>query len=200
MTVGIILSLLCGNAFGLLQRGADQTGPHSDDSEGQLLPKLLSLFSEAEALQAGNSVTRRDLLTRAASAVPLAVAAPSLATGNQDGKSADDAGAVVQAKSLIGTGASNVASRKGGVKPKIRVSGTWKDPQHPGGYRKITLVGTNVVVNGADEDGKPWKVQGQLKGNSIILDFTPKGGPKDVEGKYIVGKGIQFPDGNTWYK
>ena len=36
---------------GLLQRGADQTGPHSNDSEGQLLPKLLSLFSEAEALQ-----------------------------------------------------------------------------------------------------------------------------------------------------
>ena len=28
-------------------------------------------------VQAGNSVTRRDLLTRAASAVPLAVAAPS---------------------------------------------------------------------------------------------------------------------------
>ena len=26
-------------------------------------------------------------------------------------------------------------------------------------------------------------MQGQLKGNSIILDFTPKGGPKDVEGK-----------------
>ena len=33
-----------------------------------------------------------------------------LATGNQDGKSADNAGAVVQAKSLIGTGASNVVS------------------------------------------------------------------------------------------
>ena len=27
------------------------------------------------------------------------------------------------------------------------------------GLGKITLVGTNVVVNGADEDGKPWKVR-----------------------------------------
>ena len=36
---------------------------------------------------------------------------------------------------------------------------------------------------GETRSGVRAQVQGQLKGNSIILDFTPKGGPKDVEGK-----------------
>jgi len=204
MAVALILSLLCGNAYGALQ-----SEPPSD-AEGKLLPKLLSVLSEADALQVGNSLTRRNLLQRAAGAVPLALAAPSFAAGNQDGKTVDDLGAIVQTnkdgkpKTILGEGATKKASelsgRGGGKLPTIRVSGTWKDPAHPGGYRKISLVGNNAIINGADEDGKPWKVKGVLQGNSIIIDFTPKGGPKDVEGKYVVGKGIVFPDGNTWYK
>jgi len=51
-----------------------------------------------------------------------------------------------------------------------------------------------------DEDGKKWKVTGELVGNSIIIDFTPKGGPKGVEAKYVQGKGLVFPDGNVWTK
>jgi len=203
MAIVLTLSLLFGNAYGVLQRGVEQTGPHSDDFEGQLLPKLLSFFAEgqADALQVGNSVTRRDLLKRAAGVVPLAVAAPSFAAGNQDGKSVDDLGAIAQDRTIIGTKqASLQAGRGGGKLPTLRVSGTWKDPAHPGGYRKITLQGKSAIVNGADEDGKPWKVRGTVQGNSIIFDFTPKGGPKDVEGKFVVGKGIVFPDGNTWYQ
>ena len=40
-----------------------------------------------------------------------------------------------------------------------------------------------IRSRGETRSGVRAQVQGQLKGNSIILDFTPKGGPKDVEGK-----------------
>ena len=42
------------------------------------------------------------------------------------------------------------------------------------------------------------KVKGTVDGNSIIVDFTPKGGPSGVEAKFVVGKGLVFPDGNVW--
>ena len=45
-----------------------------------------------------------------------------------------------------------------------------------------------------------WKVKGTVSGQSIVIDFSPKGGPKDVEAKYVIGKGLVFPDGNTWTK
>ena len=74
----------------------------------------------------------------------------------------------------------------------------WNDPAHPGCTRKIVVQGNTAFITGADEDGKPWKVKGKIEGNSIIVDFTPKGGPTGVEAKYIVGKGLAFPDGNVW--
>ena len=33
----------------------------------------------------------------------------------------------------------------------------------------------------------------------IRIDFSPKGGPKDLLGKWT-GKGILSPDGNNWSK
>jgi len=35
--------------------------------------------------------------------------------------------------------------------------------------------------------------------SKIFVDFSPKGGPKDVVGKWQDG-GIVFPDGNKWSK
>eukprot|EP00434_Breviolum_minutum_P009499 symbB.v1.2.008363.t1/scaffold524.1/size192337/12 len=35
--------------------------------------------------------------------------------------------------------------------------------------------------------------------DSITIDFTSKGGPADVVGKWE-GNGIAFPDGNKWKK
>jgi hypothetical protein len=43
-----------------------------------------------------------------------------------------------------------------------------------------------------------WKVVGTVTGNDIIIDFSPKGGPKDVKATFVIGKGITFPDGNVW--
>merc|ERR1712159_107327 len=37
-------------------------------------------------------------------------------------------------------------------------------------------------------------------GLSMKVDFSPKGGPKDVTGKWNGKDGITFPDGNTWTK
>jgi hypothetical protein len=35
--------------------------------------------------------------------------------------------------------------------------------------------------------------------DEIFIDFSPKGGPRDLLGKWT-GKGILFPDGNEWKK
>jgi len=86
--------------------------------------------------------------------------------------------------------------RAGGV----RLAGDFSDPNHPGCKRKITLSGTNkATIYGADEDGVPWKLKADVSGKSILIDFSPKGGPKDVEGRWN-GLGIVFPDGNVWTK
>lgn len=45
-----------------------------------------------------------------------------------------------------------------------------------------------------------WKVTGKTKGkDEAILDFSSKGGPADLLGKWD-GSGIVFPDGNKWTK
>mmetsp|Transcript_60991 Transcript_60991/g.180529 ORF Transcript_60991/g.180529 Transcript_60991/m.180529 type:complete len:176 (-) Transcript_60991:221-748(-) len=102
--------------------------------------------------------------------------------------------------------------------------GTYTDPiNHPGGFRKIELVGTGVggyqlaKVTGGGGRGEPksyelpamvFKCPGNRQGlnraasgkTCITIDFTPKGGPKDFTG-YWDGeqKGIRFIlDNNFW--
>ena len=50
------------------------------------------------------------------------------------------------------------------------------------------------------QDGKPWTVRGTYEGKSINVDFSPKGGPKDVTATYSIAGGLTFPDGNAWKK
>ncbi|KOO32147.1 hypothetical protein Ctob_015260 [Chrysochromulina tobinii] len=125
---------------------------------------------------------------------------PKTGKGTQDGKRVDDAGATYYAKSLTGSpgSASALNGRKGGNIPSIRLAGKWSDPMHPGCTRKIQLSAGKAFIAGSDEDGKPWKVVGTVTGNDIIIDFSPKGGPKDVKATFVIGKGITFPDGNVW--
>ncbi len=52
-----------------------------------------------------------------------------------------------------------------------------------------------------DGSGNPWKLNGQiLTEDRILVDFTGKGGPKDVKGLWEDGDapGIRWPDGNKW--
>ena len=43
------------------------------------------------------------------------------------------------------------------------VSGNYEDPMHPGMKRKVSKSGKFVFVNGADEDGKKFKLDGSVE-------------------------------------
>ena len=83
---------------------------------------------------------------------------------------------------------------------QVRLGGTYSDGAHPGCTRKVVVQGGTAIITGADEDGVAWKVKGKVTGRTIAVDFTSKGGPKDVEALYVAGKGLVFPDGNVWKK
>lgn len=120
--------------------------------------------------------------------------------GFQDGKRVTETGSAYKADSLTGSPgqAAALGSRKGGVQTSLRLAGSWNDPNHPGCLRKIQLAGNKAFIKSADEDGKPWKAVGVIDGTTVVIDFSGKGGPADVTAKYVVGKGLVFPDGNTW--
>ena len=85
--------------------------------------------------------------------------------------------------------------------------GTFSDPKHPGGTRTISLVGEKVGgyqlanVNGGGGKGEPQSYvlpAVVIRDEEIIIDFSPKGGPKDFEGIFS-GDDIKFlKDGNVW--
>lgn len=88
-------------------------------------------------------------------------------------------------------------------------NGSYDDPFHPNCVRSVEVYGQKLVLSGtdgnpgcpADGGGKPWVLPGTLKGDGkILVDFTPKGGPKDLEGVWEGGDapGIRWPDGNKW--
>lgn len=87
--------------------------------------------------------------------------------------------------------------------------GTYTDPNHVGSERIITLVdekdsetGRRIIsVLGLGGEGEPdnFVLPGWLDtDDSIVIDFSPKGGPKDFEGTWD-SDGIKFTaDGNKW--
>lgn len=118
------------------------------------------------------------------------------------------------------------ARAAGSVKtgPANPLTGDYDDPEHPGCLRQVKVVGAPqkadgsrplyavVEVTGYDGknekktcDDRPnrddlWKVVGKTRGNNeALLDFSGKGGPSDLVGKWD-GSGIVFPDGNKWTK
>lgn len=91
--------------------------------------------------------------------------------------------------------------------------GSYIDPKHQNCQRVITTVAKGkVAVAGTDGNpgcppdgsGKAWKLQGTVADSSILVDFSPKGGPADLKGTFVndgtSGGGIQWPDGNIWAK
>ena len=92
-------------------------------------------------------------------------------------------------------------------------TGRYSDPNHPNCLREIIVEhGTTnrAYVIGTDGNpgcppdgtGDPWHLDGTIgdDGNSILVDFSPKGGPKDLKGVYEPSPtpGIRWPDGNLW--
>lgn len=92
----------------------------------------------------------------------------------------------------------------------IDFSGKYSDPKHPNCRREIVYVDrTTVKVKGTDGNpgcppdgsGKPWELLGKINGDSILVDFSPKGGPKNLEGIFdgeTAPESIKWPDGNSW--
>jgi hypothetical protein len=100
------------------------------------------------------------------------------------------------------------------AKPAI-FSGKYSDPNHPGCAREIGLeTATSAKVFGADaaggEGGVPcdgttdvkWgPLPATIDGFGIVVDFSSKGGPSDLSGKYYYqGSQIKWQDGNAWTK
>ncbi len=89
----------------------------------------------------------------------------------------------------------------------VRIGGSYSDPNHPGCPRKVTLSGSTAIITGADGNpgcldgviGEPWKVKGSVSGRDVVIDFSPKGGPKDIAARWN-GLGLEFGDGNVWTK
>lgn len=88
-------------------------------------------------------------------------------------------------------------------------AGNYADPNHPSCLRSIDVSGKTATLSGtdgnpgcpADGSGKEWSLKGTIDGNKIYVDFSPKGGPKDLTGTWEgESAGIRFPDGNKWVK
>jgi hypothetical protein len=88
----------------------------------------------------------------------------------------------------------------------VDFQGSYADPFHPNCERVITTsTARGVTLRGTDGNpgcpvdgsGREWTLTGTVNGNDILVDFTPKGGPKDLKGVWD-GDGIRWPDGNKW--
>ena len=96
------------------------------------------------------------------------------------------------------------------VVAQARFGGTYEDPNHPGCTRTVDVVVSGeddqATVSGADfdEEGNlvEWgPLNADVNGVKIIVDFSPKGGPSDLTGRWNPNtKGIDWEDGNTWPK
>lgn len=77
-----------------------------------------------------------------------------------------------------------------------------KDPNHPNCLRDITVQGSSATLKGTDGtpgcpvdgSGNAWVLTGKVSGKQILVDFSPKGGPKNLKGIFD-GTGINWPDG-----
>lgn len=137
---------------------------------------LLALLGLTAALRLPAAVvTRRGAIkvikTSVAALVPFA-ALPALANPYDD---------AFYDSSQVSTEMSQAAAARA---PRAAVpptfAGTYSDGAHPGCKRKITRQGGAAIITGADEDGVQWRVKGTPQGNSLLVDFSSKGGPKDV--------------------
>mmetsp|Transcript_24116 Transcript_24116/g.55336 ORF Transcript_24116/g.55336 Transcript_24116/m.55336 type:complete len:175 (-) Transcript_24116:3215-3739(-) len=90
---------------------------------------------------------------------------------------------------------------------------TYSDPKHPNCKRIVQvskygndfgeakLAGTDGNP-GCPEDGSGnlWRLNGDIVGDKITVDFSPKGGPASLKGVWdpTSPPGIRWPDGNKW--
>ena len=133
----------------------------------------------------------------------------SLAAFVHPAKASDQASVVEARREISATVKGWLEDRDGS--PDSRFAGVYTDPNHPGCRRQIRVQIHSAIVTGEDGDpGCPpkdpskdshWRLLGKIISDTeILVDFSPKGGPKDLEGKWCRGcgdhGGISWPDGN----
>ena len=166
-------------------------------------------LSGADALNLGAAASRRSFIAKAAAAAgSLAVAAPVFAEApdlNLIGKAAMGGNREkYQAGGFdVKKAASNPQFGPGGKNPvKNPFDNKFSDPAHSDLTRKISWIGgRDYQIDGADEDAKKWVVIAKRKNaNTLIADFSSKGGPEGVVVTAKTNGDLSFPDGNVWKK
>lgn len=80
------------------------------------------------------------------------------------------------------------------------IDGIYSDPNHPAGYRVVRTAGGKINVALQDKPkGEVIELVGKRKGGGYVIDFSPKGGPKNL-GVVVEDGKLVFPDGNAWNK
>lgn len=92
----------------------------------------------------------------------------------------------------------------------VDVTGSYSDPNHPNCQRVISSTKdgkSDIRLTGTDGNpgcppdgsGKTWQLTGSVQGSNVFVDFSPKGGPKDLKGVFDENdRAIRWPDGNVW--
>lgn len=99
----------------------------------------------------------------------------------------------------------SVASAKD-INPIPQINGIYSDPNHSDGYRIVrALDKNNALITLQDESDGPvisvnGKINTQQTGATITLDFSAKGGPKNIVATFSGDNKLNFPDGNAWTK
>jgi len=87
-----------------------------------------------------------------------------------------------------------------------QIEGSYSDPNHPGCARYIQVLDQTtgeVTGNDAPDGSEPWgPLNAIIDGQTVVVDFSPKGGPSDLTGTYTTPEGenagITWADGNRW--
>mmetsp|Transcript_4056 Transcript_4056/g.6379 ORF Transcript_4056/g.6379 Transcript_4056/m.6379 type:complete len:135 (-) Transcript_4056:14-418(-) len=75
----------------------------------------------------------------------------------------------------------------------IDFTGDYADPKHPNCLRQVQVLdGKKATVSGTDGtpgcppdgSGRAWSLAGSVNKDTILVDFSPKGGPANLLGKW----------------
>lgn len=118
---------------------------------------------------------------------------------------------VTSGSALTFLGASPASAATTNISGAEKFCGTFSDPiNHPGGTRTISLIGSDDVVGdyrlaqvvggGGIGEPKEFVLPAVVVGDrAIVIDFSPKGGPRDFTGVLENDGSIKFlRDGNRW--
>lgn len=80
--------------------------------------------------------------------------------------------------------------------PAAKWAGRYSDPSHPTGFRELSVQGKKLTIVGRDApDAAKWTLSATVSDSSATIDFSPKGGPKDLPATLSAnGESLVFPD------